>query len=140
MKRHSAVLLICIPISVALPVRAQANRWMRISANDQIKISADTTTLMKQPSSITMVWVKTEFATPQRVSDKDTRVFVSSVNRYKLDCSAGTESIGPGAFYSAEGLPVMAISSGYTPWQEPTSGTPAEDILTRVCDFLRSRR
>jgi hypothetical protein len=85
------------------------------------------------------VWVKTEFAKSQKISDNDNRVFVSSVNHYKLNCDAGTTSVGPGAFYDAAGSPIMSIASGYAPMQQPSTGTPAEQILTRVCGVLRAR-
>jgi hypothetical protein len=34
----------------------------------------------------------------------------------------------------------MRIASGYAPLQQPGSGTPAAEILTRVCAVLRARR
>jgi hypothetical protein len=140
MKHKCMGLLVILLPTAASVMHAQAGNWMPIAHGAEFNISADTSATLRQESSIATVWVKTSFSKAQKVSDKDTRTFVSSVNRYKLDCNAGTESVGPGAFYDPTGLPVMAISSGYTPWQEPISGTPAEDILTRVCDVLRSRQ
>jgi hypothetical protein len=140
MKHKWMGLLVILLPSAASVMHAQTGNWMPIAQRAEFNISADTSATLRQESSIATVWVKTKFAKAQKVSDKDTRTFVSSVNRYKLNCNAGTESVGPGAFYDPTGLPVMAISSGYTPWQEPISGTPAEDILTRVCDVLRSRQ
>lgn len=139
MKRHRMGLPVLLLITLASAMHAQTGSWMRITETAEFKISADTSATMRQASSVASVWVKTEFTNAQKVSDKDVRTFVSSVNRYKLDCNAGTESVGPGAFYDAGGLPVLAISSGYTPLQAPISGSPAEHILTRVCDVLRSR-
>jgi serine/threonine protein kinase len=114
--------------------------WMGILENAQFKILADTATTMRQTPTVTKVWVRTEFAKPQRISDNDSREFVSSVNHYKLNCDAGTTSIGPGAFYDAAGAPIISIASGYTPLQQPGSGTPAEQILMRVCAVLRARQ
>jgi serine/threonine protein kinase len=113
--------------------------WMGILENVQFRISADTSTTVRQTSSIVKVWVKTEFAKSQKISDNDNRVFVSSVNHYKLNCDAGTTSVGPGAFYDAAGSPIMSIASGYAPMQQPSTGTPAEQILARVCGVLRAR-
>jgi serine/threonine protein kinase len=114
--------------------------WMGILENAQFRISADTSTTVRQTSSIVKVWVKTEFAKSQKISDNDNRVFVSSVNHYKLNCDAGTTSVGPGAFYDAAGSAIMPISSGYAPLQQPGGGTAAEQILTRVCGVLRTRK
>ncbi|HSU94661.1 MAG TPA: surface-adhesin E family protein [Gemmatimonadaceae bacterium] len=114
--------------------------WMGITESPDFKIFADTGATVRQSSSVTKVWVRTQFANPQRISDNDSRKFVSSVNHYKLNCNAGTTSVGPGAFYDAAGSPIMSMSSGYTPLQQPSSGTPAEQILTRVCAVLRARQ
>ena len=114
--------------------------WVGITENADFKIFADTSTILKQTGSTAKVWVRTEFAKPQKISDNDKRAFVSSVNHYKLNCETGTTSVGPGAFYDAGGTPIMRISSGYAPLQQPGSGTPAEEILTRVCAVLRARR
>ena len=114
--------------------------WMGITENADFKISADTGATVRQTASVAKVWVRTQFANPQRISDNDSRKFVSSVNHYKLNCSAGTTSVGPGAFYDAAGSPIMSMSNGYTPLQQPSSGTPAEQILMRVCAVLRARQ
>jgi hypothetical protein len=95
---------------------------------------------MKFGTSRTTVWVKTEFQKAQKLSDSDARTFVRSVNRYKLDCIARAASAGPGAFYTSAWQPVMAVTSGYTPFQAPLAGSPAQRILTRVCDVVRARR
>lgn len=140
MTQHRIGLLTLLLIIPTSAVRAQGSNWMPITENGQYKISVDTSETMRQESSIATAWVKTEFAKAQRLSDNDARSFVSSVNRYKVDCDAGSESVGPGAFYDSRDLPLVAISSGYTPWQTPDPGTPAEQILKRICDVLRSRR
>jgi serine/threonine protein kinase len=124
----------------ARPPRDLASRgWMGILQTPQFRILADTGATVRQSPPVTKVWVRTEFATPQRVSDNDSRAFVSSVYHYKLNCEAGTTSVGPGAFYDAAGTPIVSISSGYAPLQRPTTGTPAEEILTRVCGALGAR-
>jgi hypothetical protein len=114
--------------------------WMEILQNAEYKILADTGATVRQTSSVTKVWVRTEFAKPQRISDNDNREFVSSVNHYKLNCDEGTTSVGPGAFYDATGSAIMPITSGYAPLQQPGGGTAAEQILTRVCGVLRTRK
>ena len=113
---------------------------MGILENAQFKIFVDTGATVQQTPSATKVWVRTDFVKPQRMSDNDSREFVSSLNHYKLNCDAGTTSVGPGAFYDARGTPIMRITSGYAPLQQPGSGTPAEEILMRVCAVLRARR
>ena len=114
--------------------------WMGILENAQFKISADTVTTARQTPTVTKVWVRTEFAKPQRISDNDSREFVSSVNHYKLNCEAGTTSVGPGAFYDVAGKPIMSIATGYAPLQQPSGGTPAQEILARVCAVLKARQ
>jgi serine/threonine protein kinase len=114
--------------------------WMPIVQSAQYKVFADTGATVRQAASIAKVWVRTEFPTAQRLSDTDNRAFISSVNHYKLDCDAGTTSVGPGAFYDAAGKPIMSIKTAYTPLQQPSSGTPAEQILRRVCEVLRARQ
>jgi serine/threonine protein kinase, bacterial len=113
--------------------------WMGILQNAQFKILADTGATVRQTPTATKVWVRTEFAKPQRVSDNDSREFVSSVNHYKLNCDEGTTSVGPGAFYDAGGSPIVSISTAYASLQKPGSGTPAEQILKSVCGVLRAR-
>jgi len=119
---------------------AAGGGWMGILENAQFKIFVDTGASVQQTPSATKVWVRTDFVKPQRMSDNDSREFVSSLNHYKLNCDAGTTSVGPGAFYDARGTPIMRITSGYAPLQQPGSGTPAEEILMRVCAVLRARR
>jgi hypothetical protein len=114
--------------------------WMGILENAQFKILADTATTVRQTPTVTKVWVRTEFAKPQRISDNDSREFVSSVNHYKLNCDAGTTSVGPGAFYDVAGKPLMSIASGYAPLQPPSGGTPAQEILAQVCAVLKARQ
>jgi len=113
--------------------------WIGILQNPQFRILADTGATVRETPPVTKVWVRTEFAKPQRVSDNDSRQFVSSVYHYKLNCDAGTTSVGPGAFYDAAGRAIVSTSSGYAPLQQPTRGTPAEEILMRVCGVLKAR-
>jgi serine/threonine protein kinase len=114
--------------------------WMGILENAQFKILADTATTVRQTPTVTKVWVRTEFAKPQRISDNDSREFVSSENHYKLNCDAGTTSVGPGAFYDVAGKPILSIASGYAPLQPPSGGTPAQEILAQVCAVLKARQ
>ena len=131
--------------SVSAHRRARAARdlasrgWIGILQTPQFRILADTGNTVRKTPPVTKVWVRTEFAKPQRVSDNDSREFVSSVYHYKLNCDAGKTSVGPGAFYDAAGTAIVSTSSGYAPLQPPTRGTPAEEILTRVCGVLGAR-